>query len=90
MRLDKFLKVSRLIKRRTVAKEVCEAGRIEVNGRAAKAGHEIKVGDELKVSFGNRRLRVRVVELRDSVRTEDADKLYEILEDKRIEREPLL
>lgn len=90
MRLDKYLKVSRLIKRRTVAKEVCAAGRIEVNGRPAKAGHEIKIGDELKIGFGNRRLRVRVADLKDSVRAEDAPRLYEILEDERIEREPLL
>lgn len=89
MRLDKFLKVSRLIKRRTVAKEVCEAGRIQVNSRPAKAGHNLDVGDVLDIALGNRRLKVRITEIKETVRADQADRLYEILEDEKIEREPL-
>ena len=87
MRLDKFLKVSRLIKRRTVAKEVCEAGRIQVNGRSAKAGHDLNVGDILDIALGNRRLKVRIMEIKETVRADQADRLYEILEDEKITRE---
>lgn len=89
MRLDKFLKVSRLIKRRTVAKEVCEAGRLEVNGRPAKAGHEVKIGDTLKISLGNRRMTVRIVEIKETVRADQAETLYEVLEDTKIKEESL-
>lgn len=87
MRLDKYLKVSRVIKRRTVAKEICEAGRIQVNGHTAKAGHDLKIGDILDIPMGNRRLKIRVVEIRETVRANEADSLYEILEDKRIKEE---
>ena len=89
MRLDKFLKVSRLIKRRTVAKEVCEAGRIQVNGRSAKAGHDLNVGDILDIALGNRRLKVRIMEIKETVRADQADRLYEILEDEKITREEI-
>lgn len=84
MRLDKYLKVSRVIKRRTVAKEICEAGKIAVNGHTAKAGHELSIGDVLNIAMGNRRLKIRVAELKETVRAEHADSLYEILEDVRI------
>lgn len=87
MRLDKYLKVSRIIKRRTVAKEICEAGRIMVNGHTAKAGHELKVGDTLEITMGSRRLKVRVAELKETVRANEADTLYEILEDIRLKEE---
>ena len=87
MRLDKYLKVSRIIKRRTVAKEICEAGRIMVNGHTAKAGHELKIGDTLDIAMGNRRLKVRVAELKETVRANEADTLYEILEDIRLKEE---
>lgn len=89
MRLDKYLKVSRLIKRRTVAKEVCEAGRIEVNGRPAKAGHDVSIGDEIKIALGNRRLTVKVAEVKETVRADQAATLYEVIEDKKIQEEPL-
>ena len=81
MRLDKFLKVSRLIKRRTVANEICTAGRVQVNGRAAKPGTELKPGDVLEIGFGTGATRVRVLQIRETVRKEDADSLYEILPD---------
>ncbi len=84
MRLDKYLKVSRLIKRRTVAKEICDAGKIDVNGRPAKAGHEVKVGDRLAIRFGNRHLTVEIAEIRETVRADQADSLYRVLEDKKI------
>lgn len=87
MRLDKYLKVSRIIKRRTVAKEICEAGRITVNGHTAKAGHELKIGDTLEITMGSRRLKVKVAELKETVRANEADTLYEVLEDIRIKEE---
>jgi ribosomal 50S subunit-recycling heat shock protein len=79
MRLDKFLKVSRLVKRRTLAKEICDRGRVEVNGRPAKSGHAVKVGDELTLHFGQKNLVVRVTEVADNVSKENADKLYEVI-----------
>lgn len=83
MRLDKFLKVSRLIKRRTLAKEVCDQGRVQVNGRVAKASNELIVGDILTLDFGQRVLRVRVERLQDSVRKEEAELLFTVLDDMR-------
>ncbi|MDR2611180.1 MAG: RNA-binding S4 domain-containing protein [Clostridiales Family XIII bacterium] len=79
MRVDKFLKVSRIVKRRTVAKEACDAGRVSVNGRTAKAGNEVAAGDEVAVRFGTSALRVRVVSVAENVRKEDAADMYEIL-----------
>ena len=79
MRLDKFLKNSRIIKRRTVAKEACEQGRVEVNGKIAKPGLELKEGDIVKVTFGSSELTVRVLRLAESVRKEDAAGMYEVL-----------
>lgn len=87
MRLDKFLKVSRVIKRRTVAKEICEAGKISVNGHTAKAGHELKIGDILEITMGNRRLKIKVAEIKETVRANEADSLYEVLEDIRLKKE---
>jgi ribosomal 50S subunit-recycling heat shock protein len=81
VRLDKYLKVSRLIKRRTVANEICTAGRVQVNGRAVKAGTEIKIGDVLEIGFGTGATRVKVLNIRETVRKEEADTLYEILPD---------
>jgi ribosomal 50S subunit-recycling heat shock protein len=80
MRLDKFLKVSRLVKRRTLAKEVSDQGRVEVNGRVAKAGTSVSVGDELTIHFGNQTLRVRVQSLKETTRKSEAGELYELLE----------
>ncbi len=80
MRLDKFLKVSRVIKRRTVAKQACEGGRVTVNGRTGKAGSEIAPGDVVTVSFGPRFLKFKVLEVRPSVPAARAKELFEILE----------
>lgn len=80
MRLDKFLKVSRIIKRRTVANEACDAGRVTVNGNIAKASTTVKVGDVLEISFGNRTLKARVLSLQESIHKEDADSMYELLD----------
>lgn len=79
MRLDKFLKNSRIIKRRTVAKEACEQGRVEVNGKVAKPGLEIKTDDVIKVTFGTNELTVKVAALIDSSKKDDASKMYEII-----------
>ncbi len=79
MRLDKFLKVSRLIKRRTVANEACDAGRVKVNGHRAKASTRVKVGDEIEIAFGNRTVRVEVLRLEETVKKEDAAELFRYL-----------
>ncbi|MCK4593170.1 RNA-binding S4 domain-containing protein [bacterium] len=79
MRLDKFLKVSRLIKRRPVAKQAADAGRIKVNGRAAGAGKQVKVGDELEIRLGTRTLVVRIDRIVENVRKEGAGALYTVL-----------
>lgn len=81
MRLDKFLKVSRIIKRRTLAKEVCDRGQVTVNGRTAKAGLEIKPGDILTIHFGNRTLKLEIVSVRENVPAKLAAELYQLLED---------
>ena len=77
MRLDKYLKVSRLIKRRTVANEACDAGKVIVNGKPARASYDVKVGDVLEIVLGARSVKVRVTEVKDVVRKEDADSMYE-------------
>lgn len=80
MRIDKFLKNSRLIKRRTVAKEACEKERISVNGKTAKPGTEVKVGDTLHIQFGNSSVTARILNLSESCKKEDAATMYEIIE----------
>lgn len=80
MRLDKFLKVSRILKRRTVAAEACDMGKVFVNGRSAKPGHKLKPGDEVIIEFVGSRLRFRVLELNEKARKEEASALYEIIE----------
>lgn len=79
MRLDKFLKVSRLIKRRTVAKDVSDQGRVWINGKDAKPSSAVKVGDELKIQFGQKIVTVRVEQLTESTRKEDAVGMYTLL-----------
>ena len=76
MRLDKYLKVSRLIKRRTVANEACDNGRISVNGKIAKASYEVKPGDRIEIALGNRTVAVEVVQVADNVRKDDAGTMY--------------
>ncbi len=79
MRIDKFLKNSRLIKRRTVAKEACDQERVSLNGKIVKAGAEVKAGDEIHIEFGNSSLDIRVLQLIESCRKEDAVKMYEVI-----------
>ncbi|MBQ1371425.1 MAG: RNA-binding S4 domain-containing protein [Oscillospiraceae bacterium] len=76
MRLDKFLKVSRIIKRRTVANEACDAERVTVNGRPAKASYDVKVGDRLAIRFGERTLNIEVLQVAETVRKDDATGMY--------------
>lgn len=76
MRLDKYLKVSRLIKRRTVANEACDAGKVLVNGKAARASYDVKQGDVLEITLGARSVKVRVTEVKEVVRKEDAAAMY--------------
>ena len=76
MRLDKYLKVSRLIKRRTVANEACDAGKISVNGKIARASYDVKVGDVIEITLGARSVKVKVTEVKDVVRKEDAETMY--------------
>ncbi len=76
MRLDKFLKVSRLIKRRTVANEACDNGRISVNGRVVKASYDVKVGDQLEIALGTRTLKVEVLQVSETVKKDDASAMY--------------
>lgn len=81
MRIDKYLKVSRLVKRRTVANEVADAGRILVNGKAAKASYQVKVGDIIEITFGNKPVKVRVLQAEATTQNKDvAREMYEVLE----------
>ena len=79
MRLDKFLKVSRLIKRRTVANEACDAGRVMVNGKTAKDSVSIKAGDIIEIAFGNKSVKVRVEQVQDTVKKDEAKELFTYL-----------
>lgn len=79
MRLDKFLKNARLIKRRTVAKQAADAGRVTVNGKIAKAGTNLAVGDQVEIRFGQDLVRVQVLQLLDSQKKEDAETMYQVL-----------
>ena len=79
MRLDKFLKVSRIIKRRTVANDACDGEHVFVNGRRAKASYDVKKDDVVEITFGDKTLRFRVLEVKEQVRKEEADSLYEII-----------
>ena len=79
MRLDKYLKVSRLIKRRTVANEACDAAHVTVNGRPAKASYDVKEGDVLEITFGQRVLKVRVISVKEFTSKAEASELYEVL-----------
>ena len=80
MRIDKYLKVSRLIKRRTVANEACSAGRVTVNGRTAKAGSDVKAGDVVTIGFGNKTIKFEVLKESDHIGKDDAATMYKIIE----------
>lgn len=84
MRLDKFLKVSRLVKRRTLAKEVCDQGRVSVNRKAAKAGTVVAVEDEISIRFGQKIVTAKVLRLLDHVRKEEADSMYEVISEEQV------
>ena len=79
MRLDKYLKVSRLIKRRTVANDACDAGRVMVNDKVVKASYDVKLGDVIQISFGNKSVKVKVTMIADSTKKEDAKEMFEYL-----------
>lgn len=79
MRLDKFLKVSRLIKRRTVANEACDAGRVLVNGKSAKASQSVKTGDVIEIQFGTRSVKAEVLSVAETVKKDEAKELYRYL-----------
>ena len=81
MRLDKFLKVSRIIKRRTIAKEVSDKGRIAINGKQAKSSTDVKVGDEMTIQFGNKTLELRIDKIVDTTKKDEAQEMYTILKE---------
>lgn len=87
LRLDKFLKVSRLIKRRTLAKEVADQGRILINGQVAKAGSNVKVGDELSIQFGQKVLTVQIELLKETAKKDEAIELYRVVKEEKISAE---
>lgn len=87
MRIDKYLKVSRILKRRTVSKELALNERIEINGRVVKPSHEVNPGDIVTITFGNRRIEIRVLSVQEVKRKQEASDLYEIVSETRIERE---
>ena len=80
MRIDKYLKLSRIIKRRTVANEACDAGRVTVGGKTVKASYDVKTGDIIEISFGNRKVKIKVTAVNEVVKKEDAANLYQIIE----------
>ena len=79
MRRDKFLKVSRIIKRRTVANDACDASHVSVNGKTVKASYDVKEGDIIEITFGAKRLKIKVLDVREVVRKDDARELYEVV-----------
>ena len=79
MRLDKYLKVSRIIKRRTVANEACDAARVTINGRPAKASAQVKEGDVLEIMFGNNPLKIEVLSVKETVKKDEAKEMYKVL-----------
>ena len=79
MRLDKYLKVSRLIKRRTVANEACDTSRVTVNGKIAKPSYDVKLGDVLTISFGSKQVTIRVIDIKDTTKKSEAHGMYEII-----------
>ena len=90
MRIDKWLKVSRILKRRTISQELAKNERVEINGKAVKPSHEVKVGDEVAVRFGSRKLTVRVNSVEEVKKKQDAAVMYEVLNEEYIETQALL
>lgn len=84
MRLDKFLKVSRIIKRRTVAKEIADKGRIKINNKVAKSSSNVEVGDQLEINFGNKQLTVRIDEIKETTKKDESKNMFSIMEEKYI------
>ena len=84
MRLDKFLKVSRIIKRRTVAKEIADKGRIKINNKVAKSSSNVEVGDQLEINFGNKQLTVEIDEIKETTKKDEAKTIFSIMEEKYI------
>lgn len=78
MRLDKYLKVSRIIKRRTVANEACDGGRVSVNGKTARASYDVKIGDIIEINFGTRTVKIEVLSVKETVKKEESEGLYKI------------
>ncbi|AKG75139.1 RNA-binding S4 domain-containing protein [Salinicoccus halodurans] len=87
MRLDKFLKVSRVIKRRTLAKELSDEGRVKVNGKVAKAGADLSAGDEVEIRFGRKILTFEVLQLEAHAKKEDAERMYKVIKEEKIEQD---
>lgn len=87
MRLDKYLKVSRLVKRRTMAKEVCDKGRVQINGRPAKSSSTVKLGDELVIRYGNKLATVKVERIVDTTKKEEAATMYTLVSEERIQQQ---
>ncbi len=86
MRLDKYLKVSRLIKRRTVANEACDAGRVLVNDKVARASYDVKLGDKLEIQLGNRIVKVEVLAINEYANRETASSLYRVISEEKLEK----
>ncbi|MCH4206890.1 MAG: RNA-binding S4 domain-containing protein [Solobacterium sp.] len=87
MRIDKYLKVARILKRRTISKELAVNERIEINGRTVKPSHEVKAGDEVTITFGNRQLKIRVLSTEDVKKKKDAADLYEVIGESTVNQE---
>ena len=79
MRIDKFLKVSRLLKRRTIAQEACDGGRVNVNGRSVKPSYNVKIGDVVELAFNSGTVKFQILHIKETVRKEEAEKLYQII-----------
>ena len=86
MRLDKYLKVSRLIKRRTVANEACDAGRVLVNDKVARASYDVKLGDKVEIQLGNRIVKVEILEINEYANRETASSLYRVISEEKLEK----
>lgn len=79
MRIDKYLKLTRIIKRRTIAQEACDQGRVQINGKVAKAGNQVKIGDVIEISFASKAIKYEVLDLKEHVKKEEVETLYRIV-----------